>query len=1214
MNIPTILKSKPISVLLADNKTALPILHETIPVFLHIQDSDWSEQVCLDILPTGSSEFSIILGLPWLLQYNPSIDWTSGLISFSVSKTLDPVTPVPALVSSNPVPALVSSTPVPAHVPSSLVLALDLAPCSSVLDLALTSCPDLAPSSSVLDLDSSPSALDLDLAHASSSCVIDSNASVPATSLDSSPALNIPPCSVCDIEPSKPSSCTIFSSGPDSDAVVKKVLWSVPLGNCPVVPSEHHTGAAKLLTPLTLPSDLPAHEKQRFTDGEEDSVLHRIPVEYQSFTDVFSKVQSEILPMERPYDCEINLKNEDLVPPFRPLYNLSGPELQALKEYIDDMLQKGFIRLSKSPAGAPIFFVKKKDGCLRPCVDYRELNDITIKNRYPLPLISELLDRLGNAKIFTKIDLRGAYNLVRMKPGHEWKTAFRSRFGHYEYLVMPFGLTNAPAIFQSMMNDIFASELDIFVIIYLDDILIFSEDSNSHIGHVKTVLERLREFHLYAKLEKCEFHKSSIEFLGYIVSATGLAMAPDKIQCILDWKAPSTITGIQSFLGFCNFYRKFIQNYSALAKPLTDLTKKSTSFQWTPAANTAFLALKEAITQAPLLRHADPTLPFTLETDASDFAIGAVLSQPESSQSNSPIHPVAFFSRKLLDAECNYTIHDKELLAIVDSMKFWRHYLAGSYNISVYSDHKNLTFFRTRRVLKQRHARWAELLSEFDFKLCYNSGQLNTVADALSRRQDLSPKGGDGSIRSTKIETTLLPDTVWNMAITTAKAPYQVEVTDDSEKLEILQSRHDSPAAGHPGQEKTYDLVTRNFWWPGIREYIKNYVRSCEVCQRSKASRHKPYGLLEPLPIPDTPWSSIGMDFIVKLPVSHGFDSILVFVCRRTKQAHFVPCNEAIDAVGTANLFLNNIFKLHGLPASIVSDRGPQFKSLFWKAVTSVLGIKLKLSSAYHPQTDGQTERTNQTLEQYLRCFINYQQDNWVDLLPLAEFSYNNASSSSSNISPFFANYGYHPRADFLGITKPTSNLPSAISHIDKIQEASQFLTMTLQQAQENSKKFADNYRMDHNFTVGEQVWLLRKNLKTKRPSDKLDHIKLGPFKILEAINPVAFRLDLPESMNIHPVFHVSMLEKFHPNDIPQRIAPPPLPVEIDGITEYEVEDILDSKFFGKTLKYLVKWKGYPDHDNSWEPESSLEHCPEILSDFKSKYPNKLKKKPKKRR
>jgi hypothetical protein len=800
---------------------------------------------------------------------------------------------------------------------------------------------------------------------------------------------------------------------------------------------------------------------------------------------------------------------------------------------------------------------------------------------------------------------------------HHWNYFMKKHSGFFWLMlqqIMPFGLTNAPAIFQAMMNDIFREELDLSVIIYLDDILVFSQDRQSHIQHVNTVLAKLRDHHLYAKLEKCAFHKSSMEFLGYIVSSEGLAMAPDKIQCILDWKPPTSVTAVQSFLGFCNFYRKFIKNYSAIAKPLTDLTKKGISFQWTAAADRAFTALKSAITQAPLLKHVDPSMPFTLETDASDHALGAVLSQPESLEPDAPMHPVAFFSRKLNDAECNYTVHDKELLAIVESMRFWRHYLVGARDISVYSDHKNLTFFRTRRILKQRHARWAELLSEFDFKLCYKSGMLNPVADALSRRQDLAPKREDGSNSPTGFQATLLPTTVWSRAVTQPRTHFQKEITDEGEKLEILRARHDSPSAGHPGQTKTYDLVSRNFWWPGIRNYIKKYVKSCDICQRNKASRHKPYGLLEPLPIPDTPWSSVGMDFIVKLPQSQGYDSILVFICRRTKQAHFVPCKEAIDAVETANLFLTTVYRLHGLPDNVVSDRGPQFRSAFWKTLTSALGISLSLSTAYHPQTDGQTERVNQTLEQYLRCFINYQQDDWVHCLPLAEFAYNNAPSAASQLSPFFVNYGFNPRSDFLGIQSTPARVPSVVTHLDKIKEASLFLDMTLKAAQEDSKKYADQNRLHHSFAIGDKVWLLRKNLKTRRPSDKLDHLKLGPFKILEQVNAVTFKLDLPSSMRIHPVFHVSMLEVYSTNEIPNRTVPPPPPIEVDGEEEYEVEDIVDARYFGKTLKFLVKWKGYLDHDNTWEPESSLTHCPDILSKFKKAYPGKLKKEPKRRR
>jgi hypothetical protein len=339
-----------------------------------------------------------------------------------------------------------------------------------------------------------------------------------------------------------------------------------------------------------------------------------LPEKYSDFKDVFSKENADILPEHRPYDCPIDLK-ENAQPPFGPIYNLSQPELKALREYIDENLAKGFIRHSKSPAGAPILFVKKKDGSLRLCVDYRGLNALTIRNRYPLPLISQLLDQLSQAKIFTKIDLRGAYNLVRIKEGDEWKTAFRTRYGHFEYLVMPFGLTNAPAVFQHMMNDIFRPYLDQFVIVYLDDVLIFSKNPEEHEKHVKLVLEKLREVGLYAKLEKCQFDKDTVEFLGYVVSPSGISMDKAKVETLLAWKTPESLRDVQCFLGFANFYRAFIKNYSTIAAPLIALTHKDKPFEWNDGAQRSFEELKRLFTSAPILAHADPSRPFVVETD-----------------------------------------------------------------------------------------------------------------------------------------------------------------------------------------------------------------------------------------------------------------------------------------------------------------------------------------------------------------------------------------------------------------------------------------------------------------------------------------------------------------------------------------------------------------------------------------------------------------------
>ena len=862
--------------------------------------------------------------------------------------------------------------------------------------------------------------------------------------------------------------------------------------------------------------------------SEEKTSTTGIPEQYKDFEDVFQKKNADMLPEHRPYDCAIDLL-EGAQPPFGPIYNLSQTELAELRKYIDENLAKNFIRHSKSPAGAPILFVKKKDGSLRMCVDYRGLNKITKKNRYPLPLISGLLEQLGRAKIFTKIDLRGAYNLVRIKEGDEWKTAFRTRYGHFEYNVMPFGLTNAPAVFQHMMNDIFLEHLDDFVVIYLDDILIYSKNKEEHEKHVRLVLEKLRERGLYAKLEKCLFHQTEMEFLGFVATTDGLKMDPKKVEAIVSWEAPKTVRDVQCFLGFANFYRIFIKNYSRVAAPLTRLTCKD-KLEWGPQAEKAFQDLKTAFTTAPILVHPDFAKAFYLETDASDFALGAVLSQMGVDEK---LHPVAFYSRKFSAAEINYEIHDKELLAIVDSFQEWRHFLEGAaHPVTVYTDHKNLEYFMTARVLNRRQARWNMSLSRFDFVITYRPGKQQGLSDALSRRSYLAPKAGEAAFDQ-QCTTLLKPehfricavvvpiDTDFLDQVRTAtigdSVALEIKKHTDNDKfkvegdllyfeerlyipkgptrLRVLQSRHDFPAAGHFGYNKTLELISRDFWWPQMWKEVKEFVLSCDICSRSKNPRHRPYGLLQPLPIPRRPWSSVSMDFITDLPPSNSFDSILVVVDRLTKMAHFIPCKKTSSSEDTARLFLDNVYRYHGLPDDIVSDRGTQFVSKFWRSLFEILKVDIKLSSAFHPQTDGQTERVNQVLEQYLRCTINYQQDDWTEYLPFAEFAYNNTLHASTQQTPFFANYGYHPKLDLWNSV--ANNNPAAEDFAKQLSELQAMLRLQLQTAQESYKASADKFRNEApTFKIGDKVWLLRRNIKTKRPCDKLDYRRLGPFVI----------------------------------------------------------------------------------------------------------------------
>src|SRR5436190_438213 len=923
-----------------------------------------------------------------------------------------------------------------------------------------------------------------------------------------------------------------------------------------------------------------------------------LPPEYSDFVDVFSEDNADKLPPHRGHlDHSIPLE-EGAKPQFGPIYNLSEVELEVLKEYIEKHLANGSIRPSTSPFGAPVLFVKKPHGRgLRLVVNYRALNHVTIKNRYPLPLISEILDRLKRAMRFTKIDLRAAYNLLRVALGEEWKTAFRTRYGHFEYLVMPFGLTNAPATFQSYINSALQEYLDDFCIAYLDDILIYSNSHEEHTKHVRLVLEKLRKHGLYASLEKCEFSVEEVNFLGFVISPTGISMEPSRIATIVDWPTPKSVLDIQVFLGFCNFYRRFVEAYSHVVLAMTTLLRKSSNeFKWTPEAQKAFEHLKHLFTQAPILRHFDPELPIFLYTDASGFAISGILCQFY----NGVLHPIAFWSRKATPAECNYDIHDREMLAIVSAFQHWRHYLEGAkHTITVYTDHKNLEVFMVTKVLNRRQARWAELLAGYDFVLTPIPGSKNP-ADGPSRRPDyaedvtapsgpLLPPSSLRNLPGHTLETLQshlgalgLPtdaplfrlsaslavftpelslhqqfvDALSNDPIALAQkeptAPYAWRnglllhnsfiYVPETLRLEVLRMHHDDRLAGHFGIAKTLELLSRNYWFPKMLRYVKQYVTTCDLCSRSKPSRHMKHGELLPLRIPSGPWKGLSCDYIVDLPLSNGFDALLVFIDRFTKMVHLIPCNKTADAPLFARMFLDHIIRLHGIPDSLVSDRGSIFTSHFWKCLTKLLGVNGRLSTSFHPQTDGQTERMNQTVEQYLRIYCNYQQDNWYDYLSLAEFAYNNAYQSSIKCSPFYANYGFNPQFHINLQHADASDVPAAKDYAERLLQHHDALVENVKQAQDSQARYYDAKHKRIEFAVGDKVWLLTPNIHTERPSKKLDWKRFGPYTISERIGLQAYRLDLPASMKIHPVFHVSLLEPYKPSTIPGRICDPPPP------------------------------------------------------------------------
>ncbi|KAH7471513.1 hypothetical protein FOMA001_g13026 [Fusarium oxysporum f. sp. matthiolae] len=877
--------------------------------------------------------------------------------------------------------------------------------------------------------------------------------------------------------------------------------------------------------------------------------LKNIPKEYRIYDKLFREELETGVPEHSQWDHEIKLTDENL--PFQKIYPLNQGELEVQRQYIDEMIQKGYIRESTSPAGSAMFFVPKKNGKPRPVVDYRGVNARTIKDRTPLPLITELKDRLQGKKIFTALDLKGAYNLIRIKEGDEWKTAFRTRFGLFEYLVMPFGLTNAPATFQRMINSVLRQYLDIFVVCYLDDILIFSDNEEEHREHVHKVLRKLQDAKLLVEPEKSHFHVTKVDFLGHTITPGEIRMEQKKISAVAEWKVPTNVKETQAFLGFANYYRRFIKRFSKIAIPLTELTKKGKPFKWNDKAQEAFEQLKKAILSEPVLAMFDPEKEIELETDASDFALGGQIGQRDS---EGKLHPVAFYSCKLQGAELNYPIYDKEFLAIVNCFEEFRHYLMGSkHKVKVYTDHQNISYFATTHELNRRQLRYAEFLCEFDFVIIHRKGSENGRADAISRRPDYDTG--------------------------TIKAREQVLEKNDKGEYQFTQK-----------------MTTR--------KEVEEVVRQCDICARTKAQRHKPYGELQPIEVAERPWSSITMDFITKLPLSEDpstgtyYDSIMVIVDRLTKFSIYLPYREATDAEVMAYIFYDRVVRERGLPREILSDRGPTFASKFWQSLMALMGVKHRLTTAFRPQADGQTERMNQVLEQYLRCYINYEQDNWVEKLPNAQLAYNTAYNESTKLTPFDANAGFTPNA-YYDAQEPKNVNPAAIIASDKLKEIHDELKTELEFVRKRMQRHYDPKRLKGpTFKEGDMVYLSTKNIKTDRPSHKLDYKYLGPVKIKRKTGEDRYELDLPPNIRCHPIYHISMLESAADTI---HVKTGNEPRQITGPEVYEAEAIRKMEKINGQKMYLIKWKNYPESENTWEPTKHLANAQRLLKNFHQK-------------
>lgn len=892
--------------------------------------------------------------------------------------------------------------------------------------------------------------------------------------------------------------------------------------------------------------DLPPNQKQQLTDL------------LANFCDCFS-TSSKV--RQTPVAKHRIIVDETTKPVHQHPYRVSYKEREAIRSQVKEMLRDDVIQPSTSPWASPVVLVEKKDKTLRFCVDYRKLNSVTKRDVYPLPRIDDALDRLRNARYFSSLDLKSGYWQIEVDERDREKTAFVTPDGLFEFKVLPFGLCSAPATFQRMMDTVLAGLKWQSCLVYLDDVVVFSASFEEHLYRLRLVLGAISSAGLTIKPEKCHFGYKQLRFLGHVISAEGVSPDPEKTAAVAGFPKPTDKKAVRRFLGLSAYYRRFVENFSDIAEPLTRLTKDDEPFVWQEAQEVAFNDLRNRLQTAPVLAHFDEHADTEVHTDASNVGLGAVLVQWQDGAER----VLAYASRTLSKAEANYSTTEKECLAAVWAISKFRPYLYGR-PFKLVSDHHSLCWLANLKDPSGRLARWSLRLQEYDMKVVYKSGRIHNDADCLSRAPVDSPDQGVeedipflGAVsmsemaqlqradpellliiqhlegREVRIPAAFIRNiasfrlrnsVLYKRNFGNTKEAFLL-VVPSSMRAEVLYACHDEASAGHLGVSRTVSRIREKYFWPKLLQTVQQYVRSCRECQRRKTPPLKPAGLLQPIKPPTAPFQQVGMDLLGPFPKStKGNRWIVVATDYLTRYAETASVVRATSAE-VAEFFMNSVVLRHGAPQVVITDRGTAFTANLMQAIMKLTRTTHRRTTAYHPQTNGLTERLNRTLADMLSMYVDVEHKTWDDILAYVTFAYNTAVQETTGLTPFQLVYGRTVTTtldSMLPVQQDEYN-DDVDDFVQKAEEARQLARQRIENQQRVDASHYNQRRRSVFYHPGDAVWVWMP-VRQRGRSEKLLRRYFGPYKVVRRIGDVNYEV-IPDS-RVHSSRRKSTTEIVH--------------------------------------------------------------------------------------